>query len=84
MVFALTGFSFLFVQEIFINFLTFDLSEKVIFRILFFVIFSLPVYNLILIFYGFVFGQFSFFWNYEKKIFRRLFFVKNKNAGSLK
>lgn len=32
----------------------------------------LPIYNLILLFYGFVFGQFHFFLEFEKKTFRRL------------
>jgi hypothetical protein len=31
----------------------------------------LPVYNVILLFYGFVFGQFRFFWNFEKRFFSR-------------
>ncbi len=32
----------------------------------------LPIYNLVLLFYGFVFGQFRFFWEFEKKFFRRI------------
>ena len=32
----------------------------------------LPIYNLILLFYGFVFGQFHFFLEFEKKTFRRI------------
>ena len=32
----------------------------------------LPVYNLVLLFYGFVFGQFRFFWEFEKRFFRRI------------
>ena len=33
----------------------------------------LPVYNVLLLIYGFLFGQFSFFWNFEKRFFSRLF-----------
>lgn len=33
----------------------------------------LPIYNLLLLFYGFIFGLFNFFWAFEKKFFRRLF-----------
>ncbi len=33
----------------------------------------LPVYNVFLLIYGFIFGQFSFFWNFEKRFFSRLF-----------
>jgi hypothetical protein len=32
----------------------------------------LPVYNLFLLFYGFVFGQFHFFWEFEKRFFKRI------------
>lgn len=33
----------------------------------------LPLYNLFLLCYGFLFGQFTFFWNFEKRFFGRLF-----------
>lgn len=31
-----------------------------------------PVYQLLLVFFGFVFGQFTFFWAFEKKMLRSL------------
>jgi len=40
-----------------------------------------PIYQLTLPIVGFVFGQFTFFWNFEKKFLRRLgfgFLFKNK------
>jgi len=33
----------------------------------------LPIYNVFLLFYGLIFGQFKFFWNFEKQFFTRLF-----------
>lgn len=33
----------------------------------------LPVYNIFLLLYGFILGQFTFFWNFEKRFFSRLF-----------
>jgi len=53
-----------------------------------YIIFILPIYNIILLFYGFLLGQFDFFWNYEKrslakiknipgKIYRRFFARRN-------
>lgn len=39
-----------------------------IFRILF----IFPIYQLLLVFFGWLLGQFSFFWNFEKKMLRRL------------
>ena len=42
----------------------------------FFLPFSLliifPIYQLMLVFNGFIFGQFKFFWDFEKKMLRRL------------
>ena len=43
----------------------------------------LPIYNLVLLGYGFVFGQFAFFWEFEKRFFGRivgLFKRKPKNG----
>jgi hypothetical protein len=31
-----------------------------------------PIYQILLVFVGFIFGQFSFFWNFEKKMLERL------------
>jgi hypothetical protein len=42
----------------------------------------LPVYNVFLLFYGFVFGQFRFFWNFEKRFFSR--FSRRKNDTETK
>lgn len=39
----------------------------------------LPVYNIMLLAYGFVFGQFRFFWEFEKRFFSRIF-AKFKNT----
>ena len=36
-------------------------------------IFILPVYNLFLLIFGFVFGQFKFFYAFEKRLLKRLF-----------
>ncbi|MEH6680092.1 MAG: DUF6787 family protein [Sediminicola sp.] len=31
-----------------------------------------PIYQLLLIFFGWLFGQFTFFWNFEKKMLGRM------------
>ncbi|HMP99926.1 MAG TPA: prolipoprotein diacylglyceryl transferase [Cyclobacteriaceae bacterium] len=36
-----------------------------------------PVYNVFLLGYGFLFGQFKFFWEFEKKFFNRIFSSKS-------
>ena len=34
----------------------------------------LPIYQVLLLFFGFIFGQFKFFWNFEKKMLSRMGF----------
>jgi hypothetical protein len=46
-------------------------------RILYYVI-ILPVYNILLLFYGYLFGQFNFFWEFEKRSFKKLSSVLRK------
>jgi len=31
-----------------------------------------PIYQVLLVFFGWLFGQFAFFWNFEKKMLNRL------------
>ena len=38
----------------------------------------LPFYNIFLLFYGLIFGQFRFFWSFEKKFFSRIFGIKDE------
>ena len=41
-----------------------------------------PIYQVLLLFFGFIFGQFKFFWKFEKKMLSRMgfgfFFSKNE------
>lgn len=40
-------------------------------RVLYYIV-ILPVYNVFLLAFGFLFGQFSFFWAFEKRLLSRL------------
>ena len=45
------------------------------------IILIFPIYQVLLIIFGFIFGQFNFFWSFEKKFLTRLglgFLFKNK------
>ena len=69
-VFACTGFTVLWLKRPTLHFFFGDEIPgwtKTVYYIL-----ILPIYNLILLFYGFVFGQFHFFLEFEKKTFRRI------------
>jgi len=71
-VFACTGFTVLFIKRPLLEFLAGDKGDTVIASVLYYIL-ILPLYNLLLLAYGFLFGQFSFFWEFEKRTFKRIF-----------
>ena len=74
-VFACTGFTVMFIKPVIMNILFSD-GKSTLFSILYWIL-ILPVYNLFLLFYGFMFGQFDFFWEFEKRFFGRIFRARN-------
>lgn len=71
-VFACTGFTVLFIKKPLLRFLAGSEGDSVLASVLYYLL-ILPVYNVLLLAYGFIFGQFSFFWEFEKRFFRRIF-----------
>ena len=73
LVFACTGFSALFAKNAFYYVMDIDpetLSREAKIGItLFSLIFLYPIF---LLSYGFLFGQFDFFWNFKKRMFKRI------------
>ena len=72
LVFACTGFTVLLLKSPIIDLITTGQEEPSTWFTVLYWILILPVYNTILLFYGFLFGQFSFFWAFEKKMWNRL------------
>lgn len=70
-VFACTGFTVLFLKRPILAALG-QGNDKTLITVLYY-IFILPIYNILLLGYGFIFGQFKFFWEFEKRMFGRLF-----------
>lgn len=71
-VFACTGFTVLFIKKPILNWLAGDEGNSTLATVLYY-IFILPLYNVILLAYGFLFGQFEFFWAFEKRFMERFF-----------
>lgn len=71
-VFACTGFTVLLIKKPVLHFLAGDQGESTLASVLYY-LFILPLYNIILLAYGFLFGQFRFFWEFEKRFFNRIF-----------
>jgi hypothetical protein len=71
LVFACTGFTVLFLKRPVVAYFTGEGEQSILFSVLYYIL-ILPVYNAFLLIYGSIFGQFRFFWEFEKRFFRRL------------
>jgi hypothetical protein len=69
LVFACTGFTVMYTKRWMIQWVK---IESVWATWTFNLLIILPLYQVILLMYGWLFGQFRFFWNFEQKMFRRL------------
>jgi len=79
-VFAITGSSSMYIGRPIIKYIgiTEDNLNPVIYWILFIFV-GLIFYQILLVTFGWLFGQFQFFWEFEKKMLRRFHLIKNKN-----
>ncbi|MDX9751313.1 MAG: diacylglyceryl transferase [Flavobacteriales bacterium] len=71
LVFACTGFTVMWLKRPVVAFFVGEGEQPVLFTVLYYIL-ILPVYNAILLVYGTLFGQFRFFWEFEKRFFARL------------
>jgi hypothetical protein len=72
-VFAITGPTTLFVERFIFDVFNIPSTIHWLMRILFFIVITMPVYKVILLFYGLLFGQFTFFWNFVKAFISKFF-----------
>lgn len=75
-IFACTGFTVLFLKQPIVAYFSPGNEQNIWFSIAYYIL-IFPIYNLILLVYGFIFGQFSFIWEFEKRTFRRIAGKKN-------
>ncbi|MEX0721553.1 MAG: DUF6787 family protein [Balneolaceae bacterium] len=83
-VFACTGFTAVFARDIVFNFLGVTEQDPFWFKTLIWLITILPLYQVFLLIYAALFGQFEFFWGFMKKSFGRfipLRWAKNGSKG---
>lgn len=69
-VFSLAGSSVVFLRKSLFSLLGFNSNTSLITKTVTYIIFVFPAYQLLLLIYGFLLGQFRFFWEKEKKILR--------------
>jgi Na+-driven multidrug efflux pump len=77
-VFACTGFTVLFLKDPILTLLSGKEEPTTTGTVLYYV-FILPLYNVLLLAYGFIFGQFHFFWAFEKRFFTRITSIFKKH-----
>jgi hypothetical protein len=71
-VFALTGFSAMYIKRPIFALLGIDGTDPWWLRTLVWMVTVLPAYQVLLLLYGFLLGQFAFFWAFEKRMFGRI------------
>lgn len=72
LVFACTGFSVMFLKRPLVQWASGgEVDPPWLFTVAYYIL-VLPLYNLLLLGYGALFGQFKFFWSFEKRFFAKL------------
>lgn len=73
LVFALTGTTAAKLTDPFMNLVNIETNSLPVFlRWIVRIAIILPIYQVLLLLYGWLFGQFAFFWTFEKKFLSRL------------
>ncbi|TLX73418.1 prolipoprotein diacylglyceryl transferase [Labilibacter sediminis] len=77
-VFSVTGSAAVYVKKIIFDLLNIDADTSLWIKIPMYIITIIPSYQILLLVVGTIFGQFRFFYNFQKKSFGR--FVRSKKA----
>ena len=77
-VFAITGSTTVYLKKLIFDLIGINQETHLLAKTLIYIVVILVVYNVLLLIIGFLFGQFRFFWEFEKKFFSRLFFRKKR------
>jgi hypothetical protein len=77
-VFSISGSAALVIRKVVFDLINFDPDWPFVFKVFIYILTIVPAYQVMLVLIGTLFGQFAFFWNFEKKILRR-FGIKFNN-----
>lgn len=69
LVFSVTGTTVVYLRKVLFSMLGFDDGTAFWLKTITYILFVFPAYQLLILGYGALFGQFEFFWNKEKKLF---------------
>lgn len=79
LVFSITGSTVVYLRKFLFSVLGFDESTSMWLKTITYIVFVFPAYQVLILAYGALLGQFDFFWKKEKKMFytiKRLFTKK--------
>lgn len=76
LVFSLTGSTVVFLRKTLFGWLGFDEATTWWVKTIAYILFVFPAYQLLLLGYGALLGQFRFFWSKEKKLLQRMGLIK--------
>lgn len=71
-VFACTGFSILYLKRAFFNLIGLTEQSPAWLRWTLNILIILPLYQVVLLAWGWIWGKFTFFWEFEKNMFTRI------------
>jgi hypothetical protein len=77
-VFSITGSTTVYLKKMIFDWAGINAETTLVVKVIFYIVVILAVYNVLLLIIGFIFGQFRFFWEFERKFFSRLLFRKKK------
>lgn len=78
LVFAITGSATVYAKKAVFNLIQITSETELWIKIPIHITVILAVYNLLLLVVGFLFGQFKFFWEFERKFFSRFLFRRKQ------
>lgn len=70
--FACTGFTVVFIRPYLLDLLGLERENMAFWHWILYILLVFPVYQVLLLMYGFLFGQFSFFWQKSKAMFNKI------------
>jgi hypothetical protein len=82
LVFACTGFSILYVKRALFSLVGINAETAAWIRWSVNIVIILPLYQAVLLAWGWIFGKFSFFWAFEKRMFARIAAAFRKKSES--
>jgi hypothetical protein len=83
-IFGVTGTSMLFLKPPIFAYLGIDNSIHSLLYVLLYILIITPIYFIVLLIIGSIFGQFRFFWEFVKKMFSRFGRKKNNAKNEIR